>query len=70
GRIIESLPGIAVPALVLVGEKDEPFLAAAGYMAARIPGARKAVIADAGHTANLDQPEAFNAAVEEFLSSL
>ncbi len=69
-RVIESLPGITVPTLVLVGADDQPFLAATDYMAAKIPGAKKAVIPDAGHAANMDQPEAFNAAVAEFLASL
>jgi pimeloyl-ACP methyl ester carboxylesterase len=69
-RIIDSLPSISVPTLVLVGERDERFLAPADYMAAKIPGAVKAVIPDAGHAANIDQPEAFNAAVREFLDSL
>jgi pimeloyl-ACP methyl ester carboxylesterase len=36
-------------------------------MAAKIPGAMKVVIPDAGHAANLHQPAAFNAAVEKFL---
>jgi pimeloyl-ACP methyl ester carboxylesterase len=67
---IDSLPGIAVPALVVVGDRDEPYLAASDYMAAKIPGARKAVIADAGHAANVDQPEAFNRAVIQFLKEL
>jgi pimeloyl-ACP methyl ester carboxylesterase len=66
--VIESLPGIAVPSLVLVGANDTPFLKAADYMAAKIPGAKKVVIADAGHAANIDQPEAFNAAVVGFLT--
>ena len=66
-EMINSLPGIAVPALVIVGDRDEPFLAASSYMAAKIPDARKAVIADAGHAANVDQPEAFNAVVLDFL---
>jgi pimeloyl-ACP methyl ester carboxylesterase len=39
-------------------------------MAAKIPGARKVVIPDAGHAANIDQPEAFNAAVLGFLAEL
>jgi pimeloyl-ACP methyl ester carboxylesterase len=39
-------------------------------MAAKIPGARKILIPDAGHAANIDQPEAFNAAVRSFLASL
>ncbi|PJK30172.1 alpha/beta fold hydrolase [Minwuia thermotolerans] len=67
---ITSLPGIAVPTLVVVGDRDEPFLAASDYMAAKIPGASKAVIADAGHAANVDQPAAFNAAVIGFLDKL
>jgi len=69
-RVIDSLPTIAVPTLVIVGERDEPFLAAADYMATRIPGARKVVIPRAGHAANIDQPEAFNQAVLSFLEEL
>ena len=38
-------------------------------METKIPGARKAVIPGAGHAANLDQPAAFNHAVETFLAS-
>jgi pimeloyl-ACP methyl ester carboxylesterase len=66
-RVINSLPGIKVPALVIVGENDKPFLNAANYMAAKIPGARKVAIPNAGHAANIDQPELFDAAVMEFL---
>jgi pimeloyl-ACP methyl ester carboxylesterase len=66
-RVIDSLASIKVPALVLVGAKDEPFLAATDYMASKIPGATKVVIPDAGHAANIDQPEAFNQAVLAFL---
>jgi len=66
-RVIESLPAIAVPAIVVVGENDTPFLAASDYMAAKIPGAKKAVIPRAGHAANIDNPQAFNAALTGFL---
>jgi pimeloyl-ACP methyl ester carboxylesterase len=66
-RVIESLPGIKVPAVVIVGADDTPFLAASDYMAAKIPGAKKVVIPGAGHSANLDQPQAFNAALLDFL---
>ena len=69
-RVIESLPGITAPSLVVVGEKDTPFLAASDYMAAKIPGAQKAVIPNAGHAANIDNPAAFNAAIEAFLATL
>ena len=70
GAAIHSLPDIDKPTLVVVGDKDEPFLAASDYMAKKIPGARKVVIPDAGHAANVDQPAAFNAAVIEFLKTL
>jgi pimeloyl-ACP methyl ester carboxylesterase len=68
-RVIESLPGIGVPAIVIVGENDTPFLAASDYMAAKIPGAKKAVIPNAGHAANIDNPGAFNAALTGFLEA-
>jgi pimeloyl-ACP methyl ester carboxylesterase len=68
--VINSLPTIAVPSIVVVGENDKPFLNAADYMAAKIPGARKVVIPNAGHAANIDQPEAFNAAIVAFLAEM
>lgn len=69
-RVIESLPDIKVPTLVLVGDKDAPFLGGTDYMANKIPGATKVVIEDAGHASNIDQPAAFNAAVLNFLAGL
>jgi pimeloyl-ACP methyl ester carboxylesterase len=69
-RVISSLPDIKVPSLVVVGAEDAPFIAASDYMAAKIPGAKKSVIAGAGHASNIDQPEAFNAAVLGFLADL
>jgi pimeloyl-ACP methyl ester carboxylesterase len=66
--VIDSLPTIAAPSIVVVGANDTPFLAASDYMAAKIPGARKVVIPDAGHAANIDQREAFNAAILGFLA--
>jgi pimeloyl-ACP methyl ester carboxylesterase len=68
--LIDSLPSIAVPTLVLVGAEDRHFLVAADYMAGKIPGAQKHVIPGAGHAANLDQPELFNQAVADFLTGL
>ena len=69
-RVIESLPAIDVPALVIVGADDAPFLKAADYMAAKIPDSRLVVLSGAGHASNLDRPEAFNAAVLEFLGNI
>jgi pimeloyl-ACP methyl ester carboxylesterase len=69
-KVIEALPEIKVPSLVVVGADDTPFLAASDYMAAKIPGATKAVIPAAGHAVNIDQPRAFIEAVMPFLDGL
>jgi len=69
-RVIESLPGIAVPTIVVVGADDEPFLIASDYMAMKIPNAQKVVVPNAGHAVNIDQPEAFNTVISGFLAAL
>jgi pimeloyl-ACP methyl ester carboxylesterase len=68
-RVIESLPTIVVPTLVLVGENDTQFRPSAEYMSAKIPRAKKIILEQAGHAANIDQPAAFNSAVRAFLDS-
>jgi len=68
--VIETLPMINVPSLIVVGADDTPFLAASDYMAAKIPGATKVVIPAAGHAVNIDQPQAFIDAVLPFLDAL
>jgi pimeloyl-ACP methyl ester carboxylesterase len=70
GRVMERLEQVEVPTLVLVGANDEPFLAASEIMARKIPDAQLVVITDAGHVANLDQPDAFNRALVGFLGQL
>jgi len=69
-RVIDHLPDIDVPTLIIVGEKDEPYHGASQYMQSKIPGSRLEVIPAAGHAANMDQPEAFNRVLLEFLESL
>ena len=69
-RVITSLDEITVPTLVIVGADDTDFLAGADYMHRHIANSRKVVIDDAGHAANMDQPEVFNAAVRELLDQL
>ena len=68
--VMELLPDIKVPSLIVVGADDTPFLAASDYMAAKIPGAQKVVIPAAGHAVNIDQPKAFVDAVVPFLKNL
>ncbi len=70
GHVIDGLSSIACPSLVIVGERDRPFLAGSEYMAAKIPGARLAVIAGAGHAPPVTHPAAFLAELREFLGQL
>jgi pimeloyl-ACP methyl ester carboxylesterase len=64
-----ALADIRVPTLLVAGERDPAAPAAVmEKMAARIPGSAYVVLAGAGHLANLEQPQAFNAAVLAFLN--
>ncbi len=68
---VPLLAQIACPTLVITGELDGPTPPADGrLMAERIPGARLELIPQAGHLSNLEQPEAFNAAVCAFLEAI
>jgi pimeloyl-ACP methyl ester carboxylesterase len=69
-RVINSLGDITVPTLVIVGAQDADYLAAADYMQRHIAQSRKLVIEDAGHAANMDQPNVFNTAARELLEQL
>ncbi|HEY6296075.1 MAG TPA: alpha/beta hydrolase [Streptosporangiaceae bacterium] len=66
-RVIDALPNIAIPALVLVGARDKDYLGATEYMATKLPRATHAMIPDAGHASNVDQPDLFNQQVLTFL---
>lgn len=68
--VFDSLHQVSVPTLIVVGSEDENFLGAADVMARRIPGAQRLVLENAGHAANLEAPEEFNAAVSRFLEAV
>lgn len=68
---VKYLNEIKVPVLVLVGEHDIPDVHAhSGVIQAGIPDAKREIIFKAGHLIPLEQPEAFNTSVLNFLSSL
>jgi len=66
----EAMRAVSCPTLILVGEQDQPFLIASRAMAETIPGARLVVIPDAGHSPQFENPDAWLAAMQEFLASL
>lgn len=62
---------LTAPALVVVGELDAPDIrAAAGALHAAIPSARTTVVPAAGHYLMLEQPEAVNWILSDFLTGL
>ena len=65
--VMNLLPNIKVPVLVITGSEDAAYHGAAAYMQRKIPNVSHIDIAGAGHAANLDKPEEFNTALTEFL---
>jgi 3-oxoadipate enol-lactonase len=67
----KALGNISVPALVLSGSKDKnapaPMMA---KMATYIPSATYVELDGAGHLVNLERPKAFNAALDQFLTTI
>jgi 3-oxoadipate enol-lactonase len=65
----ERLRDVAVPTLVVVGEDDPGTpVSAARAIHERIAGSRLLVIPEAAHFVHMEQAQAFNAAVTEFLA--
>lgn len=65
----DALSAITVPTLAIAGELDTVAPAAMmETMAGKIRGARFVRVAKAGHLVNLEQPAAFDAALEAFLA--
>lgn len=61
---------VHVPTLVIVGEQDAPFVGPCRDMAVAIEGAQLAVIPDAGHSPQFENPDAWIDALSRFLASV
>lgn len=66
-RTWERLPGVTAPVLTICGALDAPdHLAMAERLAGDVPDGRSAVVPDAAHYPNMEQPEAFEDALRAF----
>jgi proline iminopeptidase len=65
---LDRLSTIKVPTLILVGDHDQSDPAMSKEMQARIAGSKLVILPNSGHMTFVDQPEAFTAAINEFLS--
>jgi 2-succinyl-6-hydroxy-2,4-cyclohexadiene-1-carboxylate synthase len=63
----DRLSRVDAPALVMAGAEDERYVALAGRLARALPRARAAIVANAGHAAHLEQPDAVAALLADHL---
>lgn len=69
-ELTEGMKTITAPALIITGDEDDPCLEPALLMKRTIPTAALVVLPRAGHTINIEEPDAFNRAVFEFTSAV
>lgn len=63
------LKNVKVPSLIICGENDElTTLPQSEFLFNNIPGAKMHAIEKAGHLSNLEQPDAFNRHLKEFIA--
>ena len=65
-----ELKTLMVPALIVVGDQDEPCLEPGLFMKRHIPHAGLVILPMTGHTANIEEPALFNLHVSEFLTAV
>lgn len=64
------MEAMTVPTLIVTGDEDDPCLEPGLFMKRKIPTSGLVVIPKAGHTVNLEEPDAFNRAVHDFLTAV
>jgi pimeloyl-ACP methyl ester carboxylesterase len=68
---VDRLSEIGAPALILVGDSDQPrTLAAADLLASGLPNAQKVVMAGVAHLPNMERPEEFNRILLDYLEEV
>jgi pimeloyl-ACP methyl ester carboxylesterase len=61
---------LRVPTLIVTGDEDEPCLEPGIFMKRAIPSAGLVVMPKSGHTINIEEPDAFNRIVSDFLTAV
>ncbi|MEV6771978.1 proline iminopeptidase-family hydrolase [Nocardia sp. NPDC051030] len=68
--VVDCLPAIAVPTLVLSGRHDEATPIAVRPFAELIPGARWEIFEESSHVPHLEEPQQFSQVLLEFLAGV
>ena len=63
----DAMRKLTVPTLIVTGDEDEPCLVPGIFMKRTIPSSGLVVIPKTGHAVNLEEPDAFNRILAEFL---
>ena len=69
-ELTDRMAKLEVPTLVMTGDEDEPRLEPSNHMKRTIPMAGLVIIPKSGHTINLEEPDAFNRAVLDFVTAV
>ena len=69
-EVADEMPKVDVPALIMVGDEDEPCLDAALLMKRRMPNAGLSIFPKSGHAINLEEPDLFNRTLVDFLHAV
>ena len=69
-ELTDRMAKLDVPTLVMTGDEDEPCLEPSIHMKRTIPTAGLVIIPKSGHTINLEEPDAFNRAVLDFVTAV
>lgn len=65
-----ELKTLKVPTLIMTGDEDEPCLLPNVFLKRTISTSALVVLPNSGHTINLEEPELFNRAVDDFLTQV
>ena len=66
----KEFSSLQIPVLLIVGDEDEPCLETTLWLKQILPGAGLWIFPNSGHAVNLEEPAAFNRAVEDFLRAV
>ena len=66
----DQMRQLTVPTLIVTGDEDEPCLEPGIFMKRAISTSGLVVIPRSGHTINLEEPDAFNRVISDFLTAV
>lgn len=68
--LVAQMKKLTVPTLIMTGDEDDPCLEPGLLMKRMIPSSGLVVMPKAGHTINLEDPDAFNRALTDFFRAV